>query len=514
MHLMRTGDEPRRAGRSTGRSRIDPFDVVTFNLLAMLDKLDKFIVIREGDIILKMHPDEAPVLREYAMPLAQNALKTLSAKYSFTPKGPILIEIFPKHDDFAVRNLGLPGMIGALGACFGRVVTLDSPRARPPGSFSWQATLWHEMAHVITLQMSKQRVPRWLTEGISVYEEAQARPEWGREMEVPFALALERGKTLKLADLNSGFTRPDTIALAYFQASLLVDHIVRTHGAAEAAGARPFVRRGARGERRRREDDRRLDGPAAGVVRQDDRRAVRRAAGRASCPARRPGARGSRRREGARGDGGCRGLRAAAAANPENYAAQLALRPGAGGGGRQGGLRAAREGGGAGADGDGRRQPARADGEAGRAARRSDRGDDGVPGAPRPRPHHRRTRPAGWRRSRKRTCAEPVLSIAYDRVVAIDPFDPLGAHRAGTARAEEQPAGDRRARVPGGARDRPGRPRRRRTAISAKPICSPNRPADAKGEALAALEIAPSYERAQELLLRAIQNASAAGAGQ
>ena len=75
--------------------------------------------------------------------------------------------MFPKHDDFAVRTLGLPGMIGALGACFGRVVTLDSPKARPPGEFQWEATLWHELGHVITLQMSNQRVPRWLTEGIS-----------------------------------------------------------------------------------------------------------------------------------------------------------------------------------------------------------------------------------------------------------------------------------------------------------------------------------------------------------
>ena len=68
------------------------------------------------------------------MPLAQRRCKTLSAKYQFTPKGPILIEIFPVHDDFAVRNLGLPGLIGALGACFGRVVTIDSPTARAPGT--------------------------------------------------------------------------------------------------------------------------------------------------------------------------------------------------------------------------------------------------------------------------------------------------------------------------------------------------------------------------------------------
>lgn len=193
MHLLRTGDEI-EARQALERSfSFDRFNRVTFNLLQMLDKLDAFTVVRDGDLIVKMQGDEAPVLREYAVPLAKAALKTLSAKYQFTPTGPILVEIFPVHDDFAVRNLGLPGMIGALGACFGRVVTMDSPKARPPGEFSWQATLWHEIAHVITLQMSRQRVPRWLTEGISV-RRGRARPEWGRDMEVPFALALERGR--------------------------------------------------------------------------------------------------------------------------------------------------------------------------------------------------------------------------------------------------------------------------------------------------------------------------------
>ncbi len=109
MHLMRTGEEG-EARQSLDRAfKIDPYDVVTYNLLALLDTLDKFVEFREGDIILKLHPAEAPVMREYAMPLAQEALKTLSAKYHFTPKGPILVEIFPKHDDFAVRTLGPAG---------------------------------------------------------------------------------------------------------------------------------------------------------------------------------------------------------------------------------------------------------------------------------------------------------------------------------------------------------------------------------------------------------------------
>jgi tetratricopeptide (TPR) repeat protein len=231
LHLMRTGDEA-SARRALDQSveQAGLFDVVTKNLLDLLDKLDTFEVVEDGNLTFKFAPDEAAVLRPYAIPLAHEALRQLSAKYEFQPQGQLLIEIFPNHDDFAVRTLGLPGMLGALGACFGRVVTLDSPRAREPGTFSWQATLWHELTHVITLQMSNQRVPRWLTEGLSVYEEGQARPEWGRDMEVRFALALEQGKVLKLKDLNSGFTKPETIALAYFEASLLVDHIVKRSG--------------------------------------------------------------------------------------------------------------------------------------------------------------------------------------------------------------------------------------------------------------------------------------------
>ena len=129
-----------------------------------------------------------------------------------------------------MRTLGLPGMTGALGVCFGRVITMDSPKARPPGEFQWEATLWHEMAHVVTLQMSNQRVPRWLTEGISVYEETLARPEWGRAMDVEFAQILNRGEELSLEKLNEAFTDPRTISLAYYQASLLVEHLVAIYG--------------------------------------------------------------------------------------------------------------------------------------------------------------------------------------------------------------------------------------------------------------------------------------------
>ena len=230
MHLLRTGDEPAARAALERSFADDPFNVITYNLLELMDTLDEFETFERGDLIVRLHPSEAPILKEYVLSLAQEALDTLAALYDVEIQGPILIEVFPRHDDFAVRNLGLPGMIGALGACFGRVVTMDSPRARPPGDFNWRATLWHEIAHVVTLQMSAQRLPRWLSEGVSVYEEQRARPAWGRDQAMSFARALNDDAVLSLRDLNGGFSDPRTISLAYFQASILVAHIVDRYG--------------------------------------------------------------------------------------------------------------------------------------------------------------------------------------------------------------------------------------------------------------------------------------------
>ncbi|HXE80467.1 MAG TPA: tetratricopeptide repeat protein, partial [Vicinamibacterales bacterium] len=230
MHLLRIGREDEARQVLEKAFRLDPYDAVTYNLLGLLDTLETFVTIEDGLVTLRLHPDEAPVLREHALPLAHEALRTVGARYGWTPDRPILIEIFPRHDDFAVRNLGLPGMVGALGACFGRVVTLDSPRARPPGSFNWQATLWHELAHVVTLHLSKQRVPRWLTEGVSVYEERQARPAWARDMEIDFAEAMNRGEVIPLQELNGAFARAESIGMAYYQASLVAEHIIDRWG--------------------------------------------------------------------------------------------------------------------------------------------------------------------------------------------------------------------------------------------------------------------------------------------
>ena len=136
----------------------------------------------------------SPVLSSYASGLAEEAYAKLTRRYGFKPQGPLQVEIFPDHGGFAVRTLGLPGLEGALGVCFGKVVAIDSPRARKAGTFNWGTTLWHEFAHVMTLQMTNHNIPRWYSEGLSVYEEHRARPGWGDNIRSIVYKSLQRRK--------------------------------------------------------------------------------------------------------------------------------------------------------------------------------------------------------------------------------------------------------------------------------------------------------------------------------
>jgi hypothetical protein len=417
----------------------------------------------------------------------------LSAQYQFTPKGPILIEIFPVHDDFAVRNLGLPGLVGALGACFGRVVSMDSPSAKKPGDFSWQATLWHELAHVITLQMSNQRVPRWLTEGISVHEEARARPSWGRDMEVPFAIALERGQALKLKDLNSGFTKPDTIALAYYQASLLVEHILATHG---DAALRSLVRIYGEG----------VEGDAAvskalGVSLDqlqatfdkslDDRFGSMRAALRDIAKPMAPPAADD-----------IAALKAAAQERPGSYRAQLALGSALAKQGEKSAFEPLEKAASLVPRATGDDSPraimgrlAEQLGDIPRAIKEYqtllEHDDTAIDAA-------RRLTALGAKANDPK-----ILALAYGRIVELDPFDATGHIGMGQSALRSRDAvvamREFKVALAIGPADRASA-----HCDLAESFLLAGRTAEAKREALAALEIAPSFERAQDLLLKAI----------
>jgi tetratricopeptide (TPR) repeat protein len=243
--LSRLGEEREAKALLERAFARDPYNVLAGNLLNLFDDFAKYDTIRTAHFLIRLHGDDKPVIGTTAAALCEAAYKSMASRYNIAFPNAILVEIFPKHDDFAVRCFGLPGAEVFLGICFGRLVAMDSPRAREQGDFNWQETLWHEIAHVFHLELTANRIPRWLAEGIAVYEAASARSEWDMNMELVMIRALRNGQLLPLRDLDEGFTRrPDLVALAYYQASQIIAFIERKYGFNKVLALFPHFRQG------------------------------------------------------------------------------------------------------------------------------------------------------------------------------------------------------------------------------------------------------------------------------
>ncbi len=210
----------------------DPYNVWNKNTLDLLDTFPDYVTTETERFELFIEGSESELLAVYFGKVAEQAYEALAAQYDYRPPTPIRIEVFPSHGDFSVRTLGLPGL-GALGVCFGPVIAVDSPSARPKGQFNWASTLWHELAHTFTLGVTDHKVPRWFSEGLSVLEERRALPGWGDDVNLGFLAAYQREKLLPIAELNNGFMRPtypQQIGISYYQASLVSELIERDYG--------------------------------------------------------------------------------------------------------------------------------------------------------------------------------------------------------------------------------------------------------------------------------------------
>jgi tetratricopeptide (TPR) repeat protein len=214
----------------------------TKNTLILMDSYKNFEFYRSGNAILKLniketnsrHFKEAEVLRPYFEAELNRAISVYEKKYQFKLDRPVQVEVYPDHEDFAVRTMGMPGL-GALGVTFGYIVAMDSPSGRPPGSFHWDSTMWHELSHVFVLSMTKHRVPRWFTEGLAVHEETAASQaaDWGDRLDPHVIAAIKNKKLLPVAELDRGFihpTYPEQVVVSYYQAGKICDFISKKWG--------------------------------------------------------------------------------------------------------------------------------------------------------------------------------------------------------------------------------------------------------------------------------------------
>jgi tetratricopeptide (TPR) repeat protein len=90
-------------------------------------------------------------------------------------------------------------------------------------------------------------MPRWLSEGISVYEERRANPSWGERLTPRYREMLLGEDRTPVAELSAAFLMPrsaEHLQFAYYQSSLVVEYLVDRHGPEKLAAVLRELRTG------------------------------------------------------------------------------------------------------------------------------------------------------------------------------------------------------------------------------------------------------------------------------
>jgi tetratricopeptide (TPR) repeat protein len=229
--LLRLGDDEPGWTLARQVADADPYNVKAYNLATLRDSMSKFKTLEADGFVLRMNELEAAVYGDRALALLKQARSQLCEKYGLQLDHSVIVELFPNPQDFAVRTFGMPDVDGYLGVCFGNVITANSPKAQRPAN--WEAVLWHEFAHVVTLNLTRNKMPRWLSEGISVHEELQRNAAWGQRMNPTYRRMILSGELTPVGKLSGAFLNPPTpvhLQFAYYQSALAVEFLIERFG--------------------------------------------------------------------------------------------------------------------------------------------------------------------------------------------------------------------------------------------------------------------------------------------
>jgi tetratricopeptide (TPR) repeat protein len=230
MTLLRLGDETAGLDALRRAWKRDPYDVRTFNLLNLFEKVipTAYTTIARGRLRFRVPTKTDAAVNEVVGPYLEERYRDFVTRYRIEPAGPVMFELFRDPHEFAVRTTGLPA-IGVAGVCFGSVITSQAPTNH---AFNWGMVLTHELAHVFAIQLSRSRVPRWFTEGLSEVETMRLRPEWTRHDDPALYAALRSGELPPLRSLSNAFVtaRGDEAARAYAHAAVAMDFLEQRFG--------------------------------------------------------------------------------------------------------------------------------------------------------------------------------------------------------------------------------------------------------------------------------------------
>jgi Flp pilus assembly protein TadD len=247
LNLIRSGDDDAGMNALKKAWEKDKFNVRVYNTLNLFEKdiPTEYVTVKGQVFNIRYNTEEKAILERYVPQMLQEAWGSMVQRYGFTPQTPVGIELYADTQAFSIRTSGLPN-VGIQGVCFGKTLAAMSPSAGP---FNWGNVLWHELGHVFAIQMSKNHVPRWFTEGLSEYETIIRRPEWQREEDPALFAALKGGRIPPVDGFNRAFTHVDNVedvTMAYYAASQILVFAAKEFGFPKVVAMLP---RWANGER-------------------------------------------------------------------------------------------------------------------------------------------------------------------------------------------------------------------------------------------------------------------------
>ena len=106
--LMRLGKEEEPYKELELAYNNDYRDAATVNSLRLIDSYKNFDTFRDDTTIIKLDKSESALLLPYMQQELHPILATYEKKYQMTLPGPVQVEVYPNHEDFAVRTMECP----------------------------------------------------------------------------------------------------------------------------------------------------------------------------------------------------------------------------------------------------------------------------------------------------------------------------------------------------------------------------------------------------------------------
>ena len=193
--------------------------------------------------LLHLHEESDGILAEPALEALERAHQEVGQALGYWPRSKVRIEIAPDAQSFtAITTFTLRDIeeTGAIGLCKFNKVMVISPRVMAHG-YRWLDSLTHEYIHLAIVNLTRNKTPIWLHEGIARYfETVWRKPVQGPKPdyltpsnETLLAKAIARQEFVSFKDMEPSLIRletPEQVQLAYAEVASAVDYILQAKG--------------------------------------------------------------------------------------------------------------------------------------------------------------------------------------------------------------------------------------------------------------------------------------------